>query len=46
VRTEDSPATELIEAVGTLSNDGKLFSVVSIESMARSRATTCATEIS
>ena len=28
VRSEDGPTTELREAVGTLSNDGKSFSVV------------------
>jgi len=28
VRSEDSPTTELTEAMGTLSNDGKSFSVV------------------
>jgi len=28
VRTEDGPTTELTEAMGTLSNDGKVFVVV------------------
>ena len=28
VRSEDGPTTELTEAMGTLSNDGKVFAVV------------------
>ena len=28
MRTEDGPTTELTEAMGTLSNDGKVFVVV------------------
>jgi hypothetical protein len=40
VRTGDNPtATQLMEAVGALSNDGKSFSVVVTREMASSRPT-------
>jgi hypothetical protein len=46
VRPEDDATAKLIEAVGTLSNDGKSFSVVVTREDGRSSPTICATEIS
>jgi hypothetical protein len=46
VRTGDNPtATQLMEAVGALSNDGKSFSVVVTREMASSRPTAYITGI-
>ena len=46
VRPEDDAMAHLIAAMGTLSNDGKSFSVVVTREDARSGPTTCASGIS
>jgi hypothetical protein len=46
VRPKNDAMAKLIEAAGTLSNDGKSFSVVLTRADGRSRSTTCATGIS
>ncbi len=46
VRPEDDATSKLMEAVGTLSNDGKSFSVVVTREDGRSSPTTCATGVS
>ncbi len=46
VRPEDDATAKLMEAVGTLSNDGKSFSVVVTREDGRSSPTTCATGVS
>ena len=46
VRLEDDATAKLMEAVGTLSKDGKSSSVVVTREDGPSSPTTCATEIS